>query len=234
MPKMWMVRAGENEFLIDDFKADGVVAIEGDTGDLTDKNEDDIKKIVDDSYVGENTFGQFKNFIKGFEIGDFVISLDSLNRCYIVGRICSEYYYSERLVEKYGKSCIHFHFRNVDWIGKTKISDLKYNPDDIPSSSNNVFRIGDNSKTKKNLLEKLNNDEIEWIDFYNEFVNILVGYKENRFILIEKIKKIYNDIGKDLPKLTDDANNPMPQDIDPFTIWGLFNKILSVEIVFNL
>lgn len=229
MPKMWMVRAGENEFLIDDFKAYGFVAIEGDTGDLTDKNEDDIKKIVDDSYVGENTFGQFKNFIKGFEIGDFVISLDSLNRCYIVGRICSEYYYSERLVEKYGKSCIHFHFRDVDWIGKTNISDLKYNPDDIPSSSNNVFRIGDNSKTKKNLLEKLNNNEIEWIDFYNEFVNILVGYKENRFILIEKIKKIYNDIGKDLPKLTDDANNPMPPDIDPFTIWGLFNKILSVE-----
>ncbi len=213
---MWMVRAGEGDFLIDDFKEGGFVAIEGDTGDLSNKNIDELKKIISDSYVQTNNLSQFKNFIHDFEIGDFVISLDHLNEFYIVGRIVSDYYYSEKLLKKYGNKCIYFHFHDVEWIGKTKVSDLKNDSKDILKSSN-VFKIAYNGKFKKNLLEMLNNDKIEWIDFYKEFANVLLGYKDNRLVLIDKIKKIYNDIDKDLPKLTDNIN-PIPNDIDPFTI----------------
>lgn len=224
-----MVRAGKKAFFIDDFKEGGFVSIEGDTGDLSNKTVEEIKKIVGDSYIGDNSYGQFKKFVNDFNIGDFIISFDPLNRSYIVGRIASDYYYSDKLSKKYGGDCFYFHFRDVEWIGVSKLENLRDESRDDLASEYNVFRIPDISKTKKDLLDKLNDGKIEWIDFYSEFRDELIGYKDNRFILIEKIRKIYADMGKDLPKLTDDENNLLPKDIDPFTVWGLFNKTLSAE-----
>ena len=60
-----------------------------------------------------------------------------------------------------------------------------------------------------------------WIDFYMEFATKLLAYKNNRKELIEKIQKVYKVIGIRLPKL---ENTIMPFDIDPFTVFGLFNK----------
>ena len=60
-----------------------------------------------------------------------------------------------------------------------------------------------------------------WIDFYMEFATKLLASKNNRKELIEKIQKVYKVIGIRLPKL---ENTIMPVDIDPFTVFGLFNK----------
>ena len=60
-----------------------------------------------------------------------------------------------------------------------------------------------------------------WINFYMEFATELLTFKEKRNELIQKIKTIYDNIGMKLPKLESDNN---PRDIDPFTIYGLFNK----------
>ncbi|RHN01384.1 AAA family ATPase [Dielma fastidiosa] len=60
-----------------------------------------------------------------------------------------------------------------------------------------------------------------WVDFYMKLADKLVPYKNDRKILIEKIKTIYASINIRLPKL--EANNNII-DIDPFTIFGLFNK----------
>lgn len=64
-------------------------------------------------------------------------------------------------------------------------------------------------------------NQFDWIDFYKEFANTLLQYKNNRGILIEKVKKIYELTGIDMPTL--DRNKQLV-DIDPFTIFGLFNK----------
>lgn len=66
--------------------------------------------------------------------------------------------------------------------------------------------------------------QFEWIDFYTEFATALLSYKSNRKALIEKIKKVYADIGIKLPKL--ESGNEII-DIDPFTVFGLFNKGIS-------
>lgn len=63
-----------------------------------------------------------------------------------------------------------------------------------------------------------------WINFYMEFATELLTFKEKRNELIQKIKTIYDNIGMKLPKLESDNN---PRDIDPFTIYGLFNKGIS-------
>lgn len=64
-------------------------------------------------------------------------------------------------------------------------------------------------------------NQFDWIDFYKEFANTLLQYKNNRGILIEKVEKIYELTGIDMPTL--DRNKQLV-DIDPFTILGLFNK----------
>lgn len=66
--------------------------------------------------------------------------------------------------------------------------------------------------------------QFEWIDFYTEFATALLSFKSNRKALIEKIKKVYADIGIKLPKL--ESGNEII-DIDPFTVFGLFNKGIS-------
>ena len=45
-----MVRAGENAFLIDDFKEDNIVAIGWEIGDLSGKNPSEIKEIMARKY----------------------------------------------------------------------------------------------------------------------------------------------------------------------------------------
>ncbi len=60
-----------------------------------------------------------------------------------------------------------------------------------------------------------------WTAFYQEFANKLLTFKDNRTYLIEIIKQVYIDTGIKLPTLEKDNNIT---DIDPFTIYGLFNK----------
>ena len=64
-------------------------------------------------------------------------------------------------------------------------------------------------------------NQFDWIDFYKEFANTLLQYKNNRGILIENVEKIYELTGIYMPTL---ERNKQLVDIDPFTIFGLFNK----------
>ena len=80
----------------------------------------------------------------------------------------------------------------------------------------------DRSKTTLCIVENNGkNDSYKWIDFYMELSTKLLEFKVNRTILIQKIKRIYSDTGIKLPKLESDH---IPKDIDPFTVFGLFNK----------
>lgn len=66
-----------------------------------------------------------------------------------------------------------------------------------------------------------NNEKYEWVSFYKELAERLLGYKNNREKLIEKVKAIYENSGISMPTL--ELNNDLV-DIDPFTIFGIFNK----------
>lgn len=64
-------------------------------------------------------------------------------------------------------------------------------------------------------------NQFDWVDFYKEFAHKLLDYKYNRQELITKVKGIYTDIGINLPTLEKDNQIV---DIDPFTVFALFNK----------
>lgn len=67
-------------------------------------------------------------------------------------------------------------------------------------------------------------EQFLWVDFYQEFAKKLVDYKDNRAELIKKVKEIYNLTGFPMPTL-EKENNLV--DIDPFTVFGLFNKRIT-------
>ena len=69
-------------------------------------------------------------------------------------------------------------------------------------------------------------DQFLWVDFYQEFAQKLAVYRDDRVDLIKKVKEIYNLLGISMPTLEKDNNLV---DIDPFTVFGLFNKKLRDE-----
>lgn len=64
--------------------------------------------------------------------------------------------------------------------------------------------------------------DYSWIGFYTEFATKLLEYKDDRSELIQKIKNVYKRIEMRLPKL--EIDDSLLTDIDPFTVFGLFNK----------
>lgn len=63
--------------------------------------------------------------------------------------------------------------------------------------------------------------QYDWIDFYTEFATKLLHFKTDRKTLIQKIYAVYDVTGISVPKL---ESGDEIIDIDPFTIFGTFNK----------
>lgn len=63
--------------------------------------------------------------------------------------------------------------------------------------------------------------QFEWINFYSEFATKLLEFKDNRAELIADIQSAYSAINMKLPKL---EREDSIIDIDPFSVFGLFNK----------
>lgn len=64
-------------------------------------------------------------------------------------------------------------------------------------------------------------DQFKWVSFYTELAAKLLEYKADRGALVHKLQSAYSNIGMELPKL---EKHNVPKDIDPFTVFGLFNK----------
>lgn len=60
-----------------------------------------------------------------------------------------------------------------------------------------------------------------WVAFYMELADKLIAFKDDRQELIHDLQALYNDIGIKFPKLD---SSETPADIDPYTVFGLFNK----------
>lgn len=74
------------------------------------------------------------------------------------------------------------------------------------------------------MVVALVDNQFDWVDFYKEFANKLLEYKDNRTELIKKVERIYEVTKIPQPTLDDDDKIV---DIDPFTVFGMFNKKLK-------
>lgn len=69
-----------------------------------------------------------------------------------------------------------------------------------------------------------NTNQFDWVGFYKELAQKLLQYKSNREALIEKVRRIYEVTGFKMPMMEED--NQIVS-IDPFSVFGLFNKKLT-------
>lgn len=64
-------------------------------------------------------------------------------------------------------------------------------------------------------------EKFPWIPFYMNFADALVPYQHKRSELLKKLRNAYSSIHKKFPTLRDGSEY---EDIDPFTVFGLFNE----------
>lgn len=74
--------------------------------------------------------------------------------------------------------------------------------------------------------EEYSPNQFEWVGFYQEFADKLRSYSTDRNTLIQKVENAYKSIGMNIPTLEKEKNI---LDIDPFTIFALFNKGIKDE-----
>src|SRR5690606_25169463 len=106
---IFMVRAGEGAYLIDEFLKRKVVAIGWDNvGDLSllkdiDKIKEKLRTVYPEFKSGQinNFAGQLSRFKTEFKKGQSVISYDPTERVYWLGEITSDYTYTPNEIEFY-------------------------------------------------------------------------------------------------------------------------------------
>ena len=158
MENMWMVRAGENAFLIDDFKDLNIVAIGWGIGDLSGISLDGIKQRVHDKWGGNNLSvakqaSQIYKFVNEFKIGDYVLSYDQLKNKYLIGKITSDYYYSDTPVDKSDDGTFR-NIRDVKWLGEVSKDSLNNKTKKNLKAMGTIFSI--NEDAQKNILNVFN------------------------------------------------------------------------------
>ena len=162
MKNMWMVRAGKDAFLIDEFEKRNIVALGWGLGDLEDKSSDDIKRIMQETYPDESKYSlgiassqviKFRHMIKK---GDYVLSYNPSSRKYLVGEITSDYYYSTDLededIDYIGG---HNDTRDVKWLGEVSRDNLSVSTKNTLGAISTLFNIND--EARKDILDVLNN-----------------------------------------------------------------------------
>lgn len=158
---MWMVRAGRNAILVDDFEEKKYVAI----GWLHENDLSVIKtkeKLINlyDSFSNNvkpgkrrNSIGQILRFLFDFKISDYILTYNNEYRYYLVGRIVGEYKYDRSNDEYYR------HIRKVEWQGKVNRDDLSVSTKNSLGAIQTIFSIKD--KAKNEMLSLLKGEKPE-------------------------------------------------------------------------
>ncbi len=118
---MWMVRAGQGGYLIEEFVTRELIAIGwhklGDLRAVT--SQEEIRERYDCAYPNErpgraaHAVSMIYKFRSTLEANQKVVTYDRQNRKYLIGRITSDYYYdTDEIAED---SSDYAHLRKVDW-----------------------------------------------------------------------------------------------------------------------
>jgi len=70
----------------------------------------------------------------------------------------------------------------------------------------------------------MTDSQYSWPRFFMELADKLLAFKDDRQALIATLQHVYAELGMDLPTLD---SGGIPKDIDPFTVYGLFNRGLT-------
>ena len=146
---MWMVRAGEDAFLFDDFKKKSIIAIGwNDAGNLNNiPNLSELKSIIAKKYPNYKqgkiftTANQLYKFKSDFEKGDKVVTYDPDARVYLVGEIISDYIHDEKLLK-------YHNLRKVKWINEVSRDVLSTSTKNTLGAISTIFEVNERAETE--------------------------------------------------------------------------------------
>jgi restriction system protein len=184
MSRMWMIRAGENANLIEDFINKEVVAIGwNEIGDLTNvKSIQEIKNLIIKNYPEFSkgkiiiTASQIKKFKLDIKTGDYVVTYDPNRRIYHLGKITSNYQYNTKLLD-------FFHIRQVKWEHQIPRDKLTTNAKNSLGAISTLFEINEN--VQKNFFSIIKGKAIN------------IGEEDDNKILIEDMQEKSKEFIKD-------------------------------------
>ena len=178
--KMWMVRAGRNAFLVQDFEEKNYVGV-GWTRlkDLSDVNsKEELTKIHHEAYADHKVgklrldIGMMNRFRFDIQKGDYVITYNPEFRTYPIGEISSDYLYEPNSPGNYN------HIRTVNWIGKVERDVLSLSTRNTVGAIMTLFLLNETAK--------------------NEFLKLLSGEKIDQKDDSEEEKTELDDLKKDV------------------------------------
>src|ERR1044072_6759220 len=144
MGNVWMVRAGEGGYLIDEF-ARGYVGIGWDKLDdlSTIGSRDDLYKLYVKTYPNGNparvngAVAMVYKFCSVVKVGDKVITYDPNKREYLVGTVTSDYLYNPDEIKDYP------HIRKVEWEGRVNRDSLSVSSRNSLGSTLTLFSVNE-------------------------------------------------------------------------------------------
>lgn len=159
----WMIRAGNDNELIDYFKRNDCVAIGwkelGDVATLT--SRDEVKQRYKDEFPDHSKYraalnaGQVYRFAHEIEVGDLVFTYDKSARVYHVGHIDGKYDWKSDTAEDYP------HHRPVDWDREISRDEFSTPVKNTLGSTLTVFSLDDHLDRIQSVLSgETTEDEI--------------------------------------------------------------------------
>ena len=211
MVDMWMVRAGPSSFLIEDFKKNNLVAIGWNLGDLSNKSADDIYGLFRRKYRNTRSAMQVIRFVFDIKVGDYVVSYDNGNRTYLLGKITSGYYHSDKISKTDSANDNYHDVHDVEWLCEIPRDKLTKSTQGTLKTQITVFHINDNAKNdiirfydnsddeikqiRTVTLANTNSDSLTLDNAINFLTDLLFNEREGHF---HYIRKNINLIGRTL------------------------------------
>ena len=204
MTNMWMVRAGENSFLIEDFKNNNIVAIGWDLGDLREIPDEETAELFEEKYGSTKSLNQVLRFKNEFQINDYVITADTKTQTFYLGKIISDYHRSDIITKQDSSNDNYFDVRDVEWICEFSKDYLKESTQKTLGAVQTVYKI--NEEAAEDILKNTTNIYINDINTLSRDQIIDLKYLNEVNKMIEDHQDPYNRIASKIRDYLDDSN----------------------------
>ena len=204
MTNMWMVRAGENSFLMEDFKNNNIVAIGWDLGDLREIPDEEIATLFEEKYGSTKSLNQVLSFKNEFQINDYVITVDTKTQTFYLGKIISDYHRSDIITKQDSSNDNYFDVRDVEWICEFSKDYLKESTQKTLGAVQTVYKI--NEEAAEDILKNTTNIYINDINTLSRDQIIDLKYLNEVNKMIEDHQDPYNRIASKIRDYLDDNN----------------------------
>ena len=216
--------------------ADGAVRLGWDElGDLSalQPTRDAFKEAVARAYSGKSGSvaswaGTLYRFVHTLNVGDIVVCPERATRTINIGRVSGGY-------EFHPEADLYHHWRPVEWLA-TGVSrdELSVPAQNELSAAISLFAVN----TGREELERLIADppsadeqtDFAWVSFYQELADAVLTFRHNREGLLDSLWQVAATSGLEryfqylrTDQRHDGSRGPIG-DVDPFTIFGPFNR----------